>query len=887
MYTASIHDHTISMDQLTGSHNYETVSVPATCGQNAYTEERCKDCGAIKAGSRVEEEGTAYEHHFVKFDETYYRTAEDSAVKHPKIGESLQNPNITWEKGTSYVCVRCLKATEEAPEVYDTHTYSPEKVEWTETDTPNDKKSYSGYTASISKLVCNEGCAERVGKLDAYMEDNALEVALDKEVKANAELTYEGTCADGATAVYTAVIETEKNGQFTVTKKIKLDPGVHQYDAAFEWVPIKNEAGVITGMESATAVLTCKVCGEVSKQTCELKSENIIGGQHKAGGIKYTASVTYNGHTYKDVNNESLVQYSVANAEVKTDGVEFVYNGKNQVPKINAVVLETEDSKNPQTLEEGTDYTIEAPEMSKNAGSYKLTIKGTGDKFIGEYTVEYKIAAKDISTANVALKSNSVTYTGSDVAPVVESVTLDNETLGQADYTVNATSVNVGEYKMTVEGQGNYTGKVELAYSIVAKDIEDATIDADTKLTYTGNTNTPVIKSVKVGENTLVENTDYVITEVPNSVSIGEYKMVIEGKGNYTGKVEFVYSIVAKDLQNATVDADTKLTYTGKTNTPVIKSVKVGEDTLVEGTDYVITEVPNSVNIGEYKMVIEGKGNYTGKVEFVYAIDGLETPVLSSVSNASTGVTVKWKAVEGANQYRVFYKTSGGKWKKAGDTTSTSYTVKKLTSGTKYTFTVRCLNGNGSYISSFDSKGKSITYIAAPTLSSVSNASTGVTIKWKAVKGANQYRVFYKTSGGKWKRAGDTKSTSYTVKKLTSGTNYTFTVRCLNGNGSYISSFDNKGKSIKYLAMPSVTTAKAKKGVTVKWSKIKGASGYYVYRKTARGSWKQIKKITSGSTVKYTDTTTKKGTTYYYTVRAYSGSTKSAYKTAGASAKAR
>ncbi len=316
-FTASIHDHTISMDQLTGSHNYETVSVAAACGQNAYTEERCSDCGAIKEGSRVEEEGTAHEHHFVQFDETYYRTDDNSSVKYPEIGQSLRDPSITYETGTSYVCIHCLTATDEEPEVHDTHTYSADTVEWTETDPANGKKSYSGYTAVVSKLVCDEGCADRLGKLDAYLSDDALEVNFDEPVSVEAELTYEGDCAEGAAAVYTAVIETEENGSFTVTKEEQLEAGTHQCDAEFTWVTTKNASGGITGVESVSAVLTCKACGTVSEpQECEIASESISTGEDGSESMRYTATVTYGGYTYEDVFDTAIAEQEIAVPEL-------------------------------------------------------------------------------------------------------------------------------------------------------------------------------------------------------------------------------------------------------------------------------------------------------------------------------------------------------------------------------------------------------------------------------------------------------------------------------------------------------------------------------------------------------------------------------------------
>ena len=56
---------------------------------------------------------------------------------------------------------------------------------------------------------------------------------------------------------------------------------------------------------------------------------------------------------------------------------------------------------------------------------------------------------------------------------------------------------------------------------------------------------------------------------------------------------------------------------------------------------------------------------------------------------------------------------------------------------------------------------------------------------------------------------------------------------------------------------------------TVTWSKVSGASGYRVYRKTASGSWELISTVKSGNTTSYVDKTAKAGTSYYYTSKAY------------------
>lgn len=62
----------------------------------------------------------------------------------------------------------------------------------------------------------------------------------------------------------------------------------------------------------------------------------------------------------------------------------------------------------------------------------------------------------------------------------------------------------------------------------------------------------------------------------------------------------------------------------------------------------------------------------------------------------------------------------------------------------------------------------------------------------------------------------------------------------------------------------------AKTAITLKWSKVSGASGYEIYRaSTKNGVYKKVKTITSGTKTTYKDTGLTKNKTYYYRVRAY------------------
>ena len=200
----------------------------------------------------------------------------------------------------------------------------------------------------------------------------------------------------------------------------------------------------------------------------------------------------------------------------------------------------------------------------------------------------------------------------------------------------------------------------------------------------------------------------------------------------------------------------------------------------------------------------------------------ISAPKITKAESVNGGVKISWNKSNGAEKYRVYYKGSKG-WTKLADTTSTSYTDSKVSSGKTYTYTLRCINSSATkFTSGYNSKGKTVKYISAPKITKAESVNGGVKISWNKSNGAEKYRVYYKGSKG-WTRLADTTSTSYTDSKASSGKTYTYTVRCINSSATkFTSGYDSKGKSVKY-----ISAQKPKKKVWVVDYKTVHHDGYW------------------------------------------------------------
>ena len=423
MWSANFVD-TVDLKTLTGdSHNYKTVSVPATCGRNAFTEERCTDCGLIKDGTRVEEEGTAHDHHFIKFHEVYYTKS-----------------NKNWNEADNYVCPECglgISEPVEPNKQYATEqlkkNYEKKKALWEAAQknaaeghayTPTDAKWSDDHTSvTFQNLKC-ETCANQINKLDCLLESDenatnkanrdSIEKALAEKVTATAKLvSHTGTCDQGVTSTYKATGKTDDGYRYTASDKKTSDAGQHQYTGTWAWEPVKDDNGNVTGYTASVTGVKCSVCDDEPKaeqitvaDAVKDTEKSVAATCTEKGKDVYTATATV-----KDAEGKTEIGTLTDTYEVELAALGHKYGapvwnwtkGENNTYTATATFTCANDEKHVETVDaKVTEKSDGATCTEAGKITYTATVTFEGKDYTGTKTEEvaalghdYKVSEKD------------------------------------------------------------------------------------------------------------------------------------------------------------------------------------------------------------------------------------------------------------------------------------------------------------------------------------------------------------------------------------------------------------------------------------------------------------------------------------------------------------
>ena len=189
----------------------------------------------------------------------------------------------------------------------------------------------------------------------------------------------------------------------------------------------------------------------------------------------------------------SIIPIELTSENTSLDQDDFIFNREEQGPKVQYTytpeATEEEPDPEPVTVDlvAGTDYTVVEGSKDKatNAGSYTLSIVGTGIYGGEQIDLAWKITPITLTSDNTKVVEEEYDYDGEEKAPKVqytytpepteevpdpEPVSIDLKPGSDFDYTLRRGSTEKetvpGDYQLRVSGKNNYTGNVDLSWMI-------------------------------------------------------------------------------------------------------------------------------------------------------------------------------------------------------------------------------------------------------------------------------------------------------------------------------------------------------------------------------------------------------------------------------------
>lgn len=418
------------------------------------------------------------------------------------------------------------------------------------------------------------------------------------------------------------------------------------------------------------------------------------------------------------------------------------------------------------------------------------------------------------------------------------------------------------------------------------KDISDCEVSVDKhSLTYNGYSVIPCIKLYSGGKQVGSEN--YTL-EYENNNSVGDATITLTGNPAFgvTGKKVLVFPIDLQDivLNNIQID-DNHVVSLSWNSVPGaeyydIYSRPAGRDIWTRTGSTKVNTFSEEVRVHdtiEYcVMAVAGEISKVSNTKSIEIPLTIPKTAITSLTNISNGITIKWNESEGATAYEIYRKEDGGTYSKIATVSALTYTDSDTkTNGTKYTYYVKAIaiEGEKTYEAE-NSDEKEIYFVTAPAISSVTSSATGTVVKWNKIDGATGYVIYRKAGNGAfaWRATINSGSTvSYTdTNSKANGTKYTYYIQAVKTvAGVSYRSAASESKMCYFVTAPTISSVTASaSGTVIKWNKIYGAYSYVIYKKVGNGNFAWCATV-DGAAVSYTDTKAKaNGTKYSYYIQA-------------------
>lgn len=279
------------------------------------------------------------------------------------------------------------------------------------------------------------------------------------------------------------------------------------------------------------------------------------------------------------------------------------YHLNNLLIKYNTITLVKDTDYSYTTISETINNRVTSIVTAVGKGNYKGTLTGS-------YLTEIIDPRIDVSTLSISLKSNSFTFTGSEIIP---EVNIPSGMVKDTDYTITCSNnINAGTGTLVINGIGdNYKGTKTLTFAINKVNLSNCTITC-------GNPNSEGFYdisnfTVKYGNILLVRDTNYTYSISTTEVDkCYQANITVTGKGNYTGSVTKSYKTgvvppTPKHINSLEITGvASSYEYNGIAITPVVTIIDSEEGyELILNHDYSV-EYSDNINAGTGHITITG-----------------------------------------------------------------------------------------------------------------------------------------------------------------------------------------------------------------------------------------------------------------------------------------
>ena len=358
------------------------------------------------------------------------------------------------------------------------HLYIPVEIKCSHNDTTTGIENLTSATMSddgeYDEVVKCEICKEEVSRTkvtipkissvelsdtvytyDGEVKTPSIIVKDSKETILKEEIDYTVTYDTGRTNVGTYNVTVTMMGNYsgTKTESFKINP-ISELECSFA---LSDTVYTYDGKVKTPSIIVKNSKGTILKEDIDY-TVTYDSGRTNVGTYNVTATMMGN---YSGTKTESFKINPAKLGTVSLSATSYTYDGKTKTPTV--TVKNAAGTK----LTKNTHYTISVASSRKNAGTYKVTVTGIGN-YTGTKTVYFKINPAKLGSCK--LSATTYTYSGKNKTPTVTVKNAAGTKLTKnTHYTLSVASSrkNVGTYKVTIKGKGNYTGTKYLYFKIL------------------------------------------------------------------------------------------------------------------------------------------------------------------------------------------------------------------------------------------------------------------------------------------------------------------------------------------------------------------------------------------------------------------------------------